>query len=198
MNQELQELITEYNNKIKEINTQVCKSLDDSLDRIFDEWPEHFPIPVNVASDRGGIYRYKIDLTKLLEKSKKNLSSQVKTVTYDQLNCFYPFENDRPFQTNRVDSHLDKYPDYYLEAIKEESKNLCDSLKKSDLLYEEDKTKLTESFILGFFLMNQQCKEHIKSIFDLESTIRSLFSKEKKSEYKEELKKAKSAWQKDE
>lgn len=198
MNQELKDLITEYDNKVKEINRQVCKSLDDSLKRIFDEWPEHFPTSVNTAPDRGGICRYKIDLTKLLKKSNTNLSSQVNTVTYDELNWHRPFENDRPFETNRVDSHLDKYPDYYLEAIKEESKNLCDSLKKSGLLYEPDKTKLTESFIFGFFLMNQQCKEHIKSIFDLESTIKSLFSKEKKSEYKEALKKAKSVWQKDE
>ncbi|MDQ2045550.1 hypothetical protein NRL14_17735 [Pseudoalteromonas sp. 20-92] len=198
MNQELQELITEYNNKIKEINTQVCKSLDDSLDRIFDEWPEHFPIPVNVASDTGGINQYKTDLTKRLKKSQAILSNRINKVTYDELNLHSPFENDRPFETNRVDSHLDKYPDSYLKAIKEESKNLYDSLKKSGLLYEEDKTKLTEPFILSFFLMNQQCKEHIKSIFDLESTIKSLFSKEKKSEYKEELKKAKSAWQKDE
>lgn len=198
MNKELQELITEYNNKVKKINTQVCKSLDDSLNKIFDEWPEHFPIPVNTASDRGRIHQYKTDLTKLLEKSKTNLFYQVNTVTYDELNCFHPFENHRPFKTNRLDSHLDKYPDGYIDAITEESKNLCSSLKKSDLLYESDKTKLTEPFISGFFLMNQQCKEHIKSIFDLESTIRNLFSKEKESEYKEELKKAKSVWQKDE
>lgn len=198
MNQELQELITEYDNKVKEINRQVCKSLDDSLKKIFDEWPEHFPIPVNAASDKGRINDYKDDLTKLLKKSKTILFNQINKVTYGKLDCFYPFENDRPFETNRVDSHLDKYPDYYLKAINEESKNLCDSLKKSELLYEADKTKLTESFILGFFLMNQQCKEHIKSIFDLESTIRNLFSKEKESEYKEELKKAKSVWQKDE
>lgn len=198
MNQELQELITEYNNKIKEINTQVCKSLDDSLDRIFDEWPEHFPTSVNVESDMGRINDYKDDLTKLLKESKTRLFNQINKVTYGKLDCFDPFINNRPFQTNRVDSHLDKYPDYYLEAINEESKNLCDSLKKSDLLYEPDKIKLTESFIFGFFLMNQQCKEHIKSIFDLENTIRNLFSKEKESKQQKELKKAKSVWQKDE
>lgn len=194
MSQEIHELTREYNDKLIGLNGVVFTSLGKNFEKLLDSLPDYYPETISFHVDRKSVDHIKSHFQNIFTQVKEQLKHKINVVTHKELTPFHPFLRETPFQTHKFYFQQGNYPDDYIVSIEDAVVNIFRELKNSGLILNRDFPTHNIASISSYFVTTDECKTYIQSILDLEAEIKDKYSKKKKKDYEENLKKAKQAW----